>query len=370
MRDERNALNAGKLLESYKILRVLGTGAFGITYLVEEVQSSNLFAIKEYFPSNCAVRLPSGMVVESESDGTRGFFQFGLAQFINEAKVLAQLSHPNIIAVRRYFKAVGSAYIVMDYCDGTSLSDVLKNRGTMNVDGLRRILFPLVDALSYLHKFGILHRDIKPANIYINARGSPILLDFGAARLQLSATNGNGFLQVTDGFAPPEQYASQGVAGPWSDLYSLGCTCYFALMGVAPKPANQRMLLDRVSLLRDRNDSHLHSSVFDLIDQCILLDPTKRPASAEVLKKELERIKFLPDADRPEGFRAEIRSSDDSKRELSKWDRPSKSKDGLRIFIWFCVVFILFAVFAFLFEDKGKVPSGDSPPRRMQIPIE
>ena len=370
MRDERNALDAGKTLESYKILRVLGTGAFGITYLVEEVQSSNLFAIKEYFPGNCAVRLPSGMVVESESDRTRGFFQFGLAQFINEAKVLAQLSHPNIIAVRRYFKAVGSAYIVMDYCDGTSLSDVLKNRGTMTVDGLRQILFPLVDALGYLHNCGILHRDIKPANIYINARGIPILLDFGAARLQLSATNGNGFLQVTDGFAPPEQYASQGVAGPWSDLYSLGCTCYFALMGVAPKPANQRMLLDSVSSLRDRDDGHLNSSLFELIDQCILLEPTKRPASAGFLKKELERIKFLPSVGRSEELRANLRPSDALKRESSKWDRPAKSSDGFRVLIWFFVVLLLSAVFVFLSEDKGKVPAENSPPRRMQIPIE
>lgn len=370
MRVERNALAAGGILESYKILRVLGTGAFGITYLVEEVQSSNLFAIKEYFPGNCAVRLSSGMVVESESERTRGFFQFGLAQFINEAKVLAQLSHPNIIAVRRYFKAVGSAYIVMDYCDGTSLSDVLKNRGTMTADGLRQILFPLVDALSYLHRFGIFHRDIKPANIYINDRGIPILLDFGAARLQLSATNENGFLQVTDGFAPPEQYAAQGVVGPWSDLYSLGCTCYFALMGVAPKPANQRMLLDSVSLLRDQGGSHVNSGAYGLIDQCILLEPTKRPASAEFLKRELERIKFLPYVDRSELLRADTRLSDDLKGKSSKWDRPPKRNDGFRVLIWFFVILIVFAAFVFLLEDKGKRASDDLPLRRMQIPIE
>lgn len=240
----RNALEMGATLAEYQLKSVLGVGGFGMTYLAWDANLEKHVAIKEYLPGDLALRALDGSVVPVSTDHQYDY-QWGLERFIVEARTLARFSHPHIVRVNRYFEANGTGYMVMDYEEGESLNQLLKRAPLPAEAELRRILLPLLDGLAAVHAANFLHRDIKPSNIFMRANGSPVLLDFGAARATGGGTRSLTAV-LTPGYAPLEQYAADGKQGPWSDIYAMGGVLYRAVTDRNPPDAVSRLQNDAV----------------------------------------------------------------------------------------------------------------------------
>ena len=247
--DHKQALPPGFRLGNYRVVRVLGAGGFGVTYLCEHGGLGVTVAVKEYLPNDIAVR--SGNAVAPKSTADREGYRWGLGRFLDEARTLARFEHRNVVRVRDYFEANGTAYIVMDYEDGEPLDRVLERKGTLTEAQIKRVLLPIVAGLRQVHAAGFLHRDVKPANIFIRRSDeSPVLLDFGSARQALSSRSRSVTAIASAGYSPPEQYESDGEQGPWTDIYALSALCYRAITGVAPAEATRR----QSRLLRGEED--------------------------------------------------------------------------------------------------------------------
>ena len=228
--DHKQALPPGFRLGSYRVVRVLGVGGFGITYLSEHAGLDVQVAVKEYLPNEIAVR--DGAAVLPKSAGDREGFEWGLSRFLDEAKTLARFEHPNVVRVRDCFEANSTAYIVMDYEDGESLDRLLQRLGTLTEAQLMRVVLPVAEGLREVHAAGFLHRDIKPSNIFVRRSDeSPVLLDFGSARHALGRKSRSMTAIASAGYSPPEQYESQGSHGAWTDIYALSALCYRAITG-------------------------------------------------------------------------------------------------------------------------------------------
>ena len=231
------ALPENHQIHEYLIQKTLGGGAFGITYLAKDVNLNLPVAIKEYMPVDLSVR-DSDLQVKPNSEKSTELFQWGLERFIEEARALANFRHPNIVRVLRYFKSYGTAYIVMEYESGESLKQWMPGHYPIQPRDLLAIVNPLLDGLELIHKGDFLHRDIKPDNIYIRHDGTPVLLDFGAAR---QVNTGRDLTAIfSPGFAPFEQYHSHGNQGPWTDIYSLAAVMYWMIGGEKPTEAAAR----------------------------------------------------------------------------------------------------------------------------------
>jgi len=241
------ALQPGYELHWYRIERVLGQGAFGITYLAHDINLDREVAIKEYLPGQFSTR-DDNLTVKPTTAEQKEDFDWGLKRFISEARTLTRFEHPNLVRVFNVFEVNGTAYMVMNYEVGKSLQQILKTRKTLREDEISRILKPLMSGLEMMHEKGFVHRDIKPGNIYIRGDGSPVLLDFGSARQTRAAAGRDGHddpqtltTLVSPGYAPIEQYGSRSDRqGPWTDIYGLGATAYRAISGVMPVAAVDR----------------------------------------------------------------------------------------------------------------------------------
>ena len=182
-----NALPKGYRLQEYELVRVLGFGGFGMTYLGFDHNLDKPVAIKEYLPSDIAVRTSDNSVVPQASE-FQGDFAWGLERFLDEARTLARFDHRHLVKVYRFFEMHNTAYIVMEYAEGETLSEYLNRKGVLTESELKAILNPILDGLAAVHRADFLHRDIKPGNIVIRAEDrSPVLIDFGAARQAVGA---------------------------------------------------------------------------------------------------------------------------------------------------------------------------------------
>jgi len=223
------ALAPGSVVDKLRIDRVLGQGAFGITYLVTDEVLGKSFALKEYLPREHAIRGEDGSL-QAVNEASTALFNAGLSYFLTEGRTVAPLDHPNIVTVFRCFEVNGTAYLLMPYYRGEALHSLLRRSGTLTAEETLALVFPLLDALDYIHRQGVIHQDIKPANIYITDNGSPILLDFGAAGQRLGS----------EGYAAAEQSDTNGHIGPWTDIYGLAATLYRSITGQVPVAATQR----------------------------------------------------------------------------------------------------------------------------------
>ena len=230
--------------------RVLGKpGGFGITYLGWDLNLHTRVAIKEYLPRDLAGRAVDRATVAAHSGDDGEQFRFGLEQFIREARTLAQLDHPNIVRVRQFFEANGTAYLVMDYYQGLSLAEYLDQQGgRIPEEPAKQLMLPILDGLRAVHAEGFLHRDIKPQNIYLARLKSggvrPILLDFGTARQALGERSRSLSVVISPGYAPFEQYHRKGKQGPWTDIYGAAAVLYRMVTGETPLEATERMAGD------------------------------------------------------------------------------------------------------------------------------
>lgn len=273
----RNALELNTTLGEYKLKSVLGVGGFGMTYLAWDTNLEKHVAIKEYLPGDLAVRALDGSVVPVSTDHGNDY-QWGLERFILEARTLARFSHPHIVRVNRYFEANGTGYMVMDYEEGESLNQLLKRAPLPAEDELRRILLPLLDGLAAVHAAKFLHRDIKPSNIFMRANGTPVLLDFGAARATGGGTRSLTAV-LTPGYAPLEQYATDGKQGPWSDIYAMGGVLFRAVTDRNPPDAVSRLHGDTVKEGLAAAQGRYSAPLLHAIEWALTVKPELRPQS-------------------------------------------------------------------------------------------
>jgi serine/threonine protein kinase len=247
-------LRTGTILENkYLVGRVLGQGGFGITYLAYDLNLNIKLAIKEYFPQDLASRAAGHTEVSAYAGSLGSQYEYGLEKFLQEARTLAQFEeHPNIVSVRDFFKANGTAYFVMSYVEGVTLKEFLADSGgRLPVEQARAILMPVMDALREVHAVDVLHRDVSPDNIFINTKGQVILIDFGAARQAIGEKGHSLSIILKPGYAPEEQYRSKGKQGPWTDIYAVAATYYHIITGQQPPEALERMVSDELLLPRD-----------------------------------------------------------------------------------------------------------------------
>lgn len=227
-------------LQCYTIKSILGQGGFGVTYLAQDNNLEREVAIKEFMPREIAERKNDYTIQPLREELTEKL-EWGLERFIREARTLSKFNHDNIVRVYSVFKENNTAYMVMSYEHGMSFQEKLLKDGRPNEEELIRILFDLTAGLEVLHEARFIHRDIKPGNIFIREDGTAVLLDFGSARQAIGEETMTLTKVVTPGYAPFEQYYSRSdMQGPWTDIYSLGATCYKAITGEPPKDSTFR----------------------------------------------------------------------------------------------------------------------------------
>ena len=285
MSDNYRALPKGTKLFEYIIEGVLGQGSFGITYLATEIKNNVQVAIKEYYPREFAVRDTTLTVKASGSKDDRDNFKWGLDRFRAESRVIALFQHPNIVGVKRFFNANGTAYLVMEYCNGIPLDEQLKQIGALSQNELIKLINPILDALELIHNSKYLHRDVKPGNIYIRNDGTPILLDFGAARQDLVSHSRSITSLATPGYAPYEQYSTNSHQGPSTDIYGFAATLYRVVTGKRPVDSPSRFMDDTLEKAQDIAAGKYDKDILRAIDAGLALKPTERPESIHEWRK-------------------------------------------------------------------------------------
>jgi serine/threonine protein kinase len=284
------ALPPGFRLLEYSIERVLGQGGFGITYLATDAHLNAAVAIKEYLPAEVAFRT-GDLSVSPAGFSHRERYREGLDAFLAEARTLAALRHPAIVRVARFFEAHRTAYMVLEYERGAPLKTWWPHNLALGEAGLIERLLPLFDGLAVVHGTGFLHRDIKPDNIQVReADGSFVLLDFGSAG-QAVAVAADGAVVLTPGYAPPEQYdptGGHGTQGPWTDVYALAATLYWAVAGRKPPDAELRQLdPGRFKPAVEAGAGRFGHAFLAAIDTALALDPRQRPQTVAAFRQQL-----------------------------------------------------------------------------------
>lgn len=227
---------------AYRIMKVLGQGGFGITYLAHDINLDKPVAIKEFFPESLCGRDSSTNHITVGTQSAHETVTDLKQRFLKEARNIAKLSHPNIIRIYTAFEENNTAYYVMEYVHGKSLDQIVREDGPLPQPRAIDYIEPIGRALEYLHANHMTHLDVKPANIMVSQENVPILIDFGLSKNYDTAgapTTTTGPLGVSPGFSPTEQYMLSGNTGfsPKSDLYSLAATLYYLLTAITPSEA-------------------------------------------------------------------------------------------------------------------------------------
>jgi serine/threonine protein kinase len=276
------ALPAGTIIREWRLEDVLGVGGFGIVYKGRGIYFGELVAIKEYFPSSISERDAEDTVVPIGSD-VEEVHALGLKKFVEEAKLLWNLStptrHPNIVSVRSLFEVHGTAYMVMDFEDGVSLSRLLKEGRRFNERSLWNIIKPVAEGLDRAHRVGVLHRDIKPPNILITDDNRPVLIDFGSARFEAAEATSTSVTFHTPPYAAVEQYVKTYPQGPWTDVYALAVVLYECVTGEKPPEVLERLHGGLGTPLAEGTWPGFGKRFLQAIDAGMTIRPTERPQS-------------------------------------------------------------------------------------------
>lgn len=285
-------LKPGTILnDKYQIGRKLGEGGFGITYLAWDLNMQTKVAVKEYYPEGLASRdvtSESGNTVVTNREDGHDNYQEGMKRYVKEAATLSKFFDlPGIVTVKDFFYENQTAYIVMEFIDGISLKDYLKeNGGKIKYDEVLKLLQPVIQSLSVVHKNNLLHRDISPDNIMIDKNGSVKLIDFGAARQFGENYEKSMTVVLKHGYAPVEQYSSHGDHGAWTDVYALCAVIYRAVTGVAPVESIDRLHQDRYVPVKQACRK-IPKYIAATIDKGLSINPRDRHQSMDELYADL-----------------------------------------------------------------------------------
>ena len=305
-RSSRNALPFGTVLNGvYTVEAELGHGGVGIVYRAKHRELGPV-AIKEYLPTELVVR--EGQSVHPVNTDSRGFFEEGLDRFLEEAKQLIRFrTHPSIVSCRDFFRANGTAYLVMDLEDGMSLSELLQAREAegrpFDETDLLTVMIPLLEGLDLVHEAGVLHRDIKPANILIRREDNrPVLIDFGAAKQEF-AQHSKSLAPFSPGYAAIEQVA-EGRLGTWTDMYGIGAVMWRMVAGEnRPYEPPNPVRVERRAHAKFRGDpdpmpsaqtlgkGRFSQSILVAIDRCLELRETERVQGCKELLQRLREAR-------------------------------------------------------------------------------
>jgi len=278
-------------LGEYRILERISSGGFSIVYLAQD-ETGSFVAIKEYMPA-ALVQRPAGESVPYIAPEHINTYRIGLKCFFDEGKILATICHPNIVRVLSFFRANETVYMVMQYESGQPLQvHVVHNRKEGQKDVLaesfiRPLFLQVLSGLQEVHESHLLHLDIKPANIYLRKDGTPILLDFGAARVTLERGANKGYTMFTPGYAPPELHKRDAELGPWTDVYSVGACIYVCMSGLPPQEADRRLQSDKMPQILQSFRGLYSDALISVVASCLELDPRQRPQSVTEVQKAL-----------------------------------------------------------------------------------
>lgn len=277
-RDQRVLAPGIWLKNRYMTGHVLGAGGFGITYLVFDSHTRQRYAVKEYFPAEWAVRRPGSKRITSNSQSKDEYYLHGRKVFADEANTLLELKgNPAVVNVIDYFQENGTSYLVMEFLDGATLQEYMKERNApLPVAMANRTIWEIGNALVSIHGEMLLHRDVSPDNIMLTNQNQLKLIDFGATRAYALNSPKNMSVLVKPGFAPLEQYSSSGVQGPWTDVYALAATYYYLVSGKKPPTAPERLTGTPLSSLRTLNPE-ISQTVEEAIRHALQTEWKNRP---------------------------------------------------------------------------------------------
>lgn len=287
-------LGVGHRLDEFELLEVIGEGGFGIVYRAYDHSLQREVAIKEYMPSMLARRVGDNSV-HVRSERLTATFQAGLRSFINEARTLAQFSHPALVRVHRFWESNSTAYMAIQLYRGRTLRRLAEEEpGKVAEPWLLGLLGPLLGALETLHRSQCFHRDIAPDNIFIQHDDLPVLLDFGAARKSIADLVDEVAVMVKSGYSPIEQYADDNtlLQGAWTDLYALGAVLYRAVTGHPPPSAVVRSVQDAYVPLSSMGRADLSPGFCAAVDHTLAVHSKDRTQTVAAFAAELGLVKL------------------------------------------------------------------------------
>ena len=319
------------LKERYKIEEVIGAGGFGITYRAWDPLLQSYVAIKEYYPSGIATRSADSSKVCVPVGQEQREYHRGRIRLLKDAQDVARFqSEPNIVSIYDYLEENDTAYMVMEYLHGCTLKQYIREHGgRLDTDHILHICLSVLDALAVVHKAGMIHRDISPENIFICEDLTVKLIDFGAAKQVYLDGEQTMSVVLKPGYAPPEQYAKKDKQGPWTDIYALGATLYFAATGEKPEESFGRVLEDTIKPVCEVNPE-IPRAMSQVIMRAMSVKIEDRYQTVEAMREALLA---------GEGQNAQMEPYVIPASRISKRDLPKKR--GFLIGVAFCIVIML-----------------------------
>lgn len=278
----------------YRIIRYITSGGFGCTYEAEHVLLGKHVAIKEFFVKDFCNRDKSTLHVTVGTESKRGLVTKLRKKFVAEARAISSLHHKGIVSVSDIFEENETAYYVMDYIDGASLSDIVNKEGDLPESRALKYIREVCDALAYVHKNNMLHLDIKPGNIMIDKRDHAILIDFGVSKQydECDGENTSTLTGKTPGYAPLEQMGNDVIAFfPATDIYAVGATLYKLLTGITPLSAIRIASGESLSLLPEQVSPTTRKAV----ESAMCLNKMQRPQSVDEFVCLLDKSQCVDD---------------------------------------------------------------------------
>lgn len=277
------------LAGKYLLGAPLGKGGFGITYIAMHLPDEKIVAIKEFFPTNLAVRDTDNETVVPADDTKAVYYRTGMKSFSEEGRILYLLSDiEHVVHVAEQIQANNTTYLVMEYVPGISLKKYMKQQQKLfSEQETLTLMQPILLALQTMHQKGILHRDISPENLMLSPDNTLTLIDFGAARTFSRSDDDNLTVILKRGYAPEEQYHSNSRQGPWTDLYAVCAVMYQMLTGILPQEASARAEEDHLTPISRIEGLSLSPSTCAALEKGLQMDPMERYPDIGALMKVL-----------------------------------------------------------------------------------
>lgn len=344
-------LPANTQIGVYEIKDASKIGNFDITYRAWNHHLKESVKIQEYFPQDFAIRTSNGLGVGPKSVNDKENFDYGLKAFLDQAEILTQIEHPNIVVAENVLQLNGTAYLILGTPQGVSLSKLIQPATKFAEEELRFILASMLSALQKIHEHKIVHGGIQPAAILLGKDGEPLLTDFAAARLAIAARTAQLADELAAGYAAAEQYEPAKESGPATDFYALGATMYYCMTHRQPVVAQSRIIVlsngepDPMALLSDPANVTYSSELLQAISWMLQPEYNQRPQSASDI---LALLKSTQDKDQQDALPAKQTTT----------DTPSRNKNSLLIG---AIAGIVALVIVGVWFDQKPVDTNDKP---------